>query len=167
VKFFSKTLHVSAPSLPRDNSSTDLPSELPAKLLTIPSSGSVGAAWFHPFSRSLTAPMQSCAAAPAPSPSETGRGMRWLLSAALRLARPRTPDLAAYVAAADRQARAQAGLAATKRVSFSDPLVSSPSSSLAPQCDSPGTVFLPGEEVSACPGLTAPSQPPQTRYPSR
>jgi hypothetical protein len=34
VKNFSKTLHVSAPSLPRQNSSTDLPSELPAKLLS-------------------------------------------------------------------------------------------------------------------------------------
>jgi transposase InsO family protein len=36
VKNFSKTLHVSAPSLPRHNSSTDLPSELPAKLLSAP-----------------------------------------------------------------------------------------------------------------------------------
>jgi hypothetical protein len=33
---FSKTLHVSAPSLPRHNSSTDLPSELPAELLSAP-----------------------------------------------------------------------------------------------------------------------------------
>ncbi len=36
VKIFSKTLHVSAPSRPRHNSSTDLPSELPAKLLSAP-----------------------------------------------------------------------------------------------------------------------------------
>jgi hypothetical protein len=36
VKNFSKTLHVSAPSLPRPNSSTDLPSELPAGLLSAP-----------------------------------------------------------------------------------------------------------------------------------
>jgi hypothetical protein len=34
VKIFS--LHVSAPSLPKHNSSTDLPSELPAKLLSAP-----------------------------------------------------------------------------------------------------------------------------------
>jgi hypothetical protein len=33
------------------------------------SSGSVGAAWFHPFSRSMAAPTWSCAAATAPSPS--------------------------------------------------------------------------------------------------
>jgi hypothetical protein len=36
VKKFSKTLHVSAPSLPRHNSSTELPSELPAELLSAP-----------------------------------------------------------------------------------------------------------------------------------
>jgi hypothetical protein len=36
VKKFSKTLHISAPSLPRHNSSTDLPSELPAELLSAP-----------------------------------------------------------------------------------------------------------------------------------
>ncbi len=36
VKIFSKTLHVSAPSLPRHNSSTELPSELPVELLSAP-----------------------------------------------------------------------------------------------------------------------------------
>ncbi len=75
-----------------------------------PSSGSVGAAWFHPFSGSTTAPTRSCAAGPAPSPSESGRGTRWLPSAALRLARPRMPRLAARVAVADRWASAQAVL---------------------------------------------------------
>ncbi len=72
--------------------------------------GSVGAAWFHPFSRSMTAPTRFCAVAPSPSPSESGRGTRWLPSAALRLAWPRTPHLAARVAAADRRARTQAVL---------------------------------------------------------
>jgi hypothetical protein len=73
------------------------------------SSGSVGAA-FHPFSRSTTSPTRFCAAAPVPSPSESGRGTRWLLSAALRLARPRTPRLAACVTVADRWVHAQAVL---------------------------------------------------------
>jgi hypothetical protein len=36
IKNVSKTLHVSAPSLPRYNSSTDLPSKLPAELLSAP-----------------------------------------------------------------------------------------------------------------------------------
>jgi hypothetical protein len=36
VKKFATTLHVSTPSLPRHNSSTKLPSELPAKLLSAP-----------------------------------------------------------------------------------------------------------------------------------
>ncbi len=52
-----------------------------------------------------------------------------------------------------------------QHVSFLDPLVSSPSPSSAPPRDSPGTVFVPGKEVFAHPGSTAPSQPPQTRYP--
>jgi hypothetical protein len=59
IKNFSRTLHVSAPSLPRHNSSTDLPSEL----LSTPLSGFVGAASFHPFSCSTTAPTPFCAVA--------------------------------------------------------------------------------------------------------
>jgi hypothetical protein len=51
-----------------------------------------------------------CAAAPAPSSSEMGRGMRWSPSAASRLARPRTPRLAALVAAADHRVHTQAVL---------------------------------------------------------
>ncbi len=115
-----------------------------------PLSGSIGAAWFHPFSRSTPAPTRSCAAAPAPSPSELGRGTRWLPSADLKActaadATPGSPRRRG------RPPGSRPGsLAATKRVSFSDPLVSSPSSSLAPPRDSPATVFLPGEEVSAC-----------------
>jgi hypothetical protein len=75
-----------------------------------PLSGYVRAAWFNPFSCSTTAPMRSCAAAPTPSPSESGRVTKWLPPAALRLARPQTPRLAARVAAADRRVRAQAFL---------------------------------------------------------
>jgi hypothetical protein len=69
-----------------------------------PLSGSVGMAWFHPFSRSTTAPTRSCAAAPTPSLSESGRVTRWS-----RL-RPRTPCLAACVTTADRRVHAQAFL---------------------------------------------------------
>jgi hypothetical protein len=59
----------------------------------------------------------------------------------------------------------QGGPAATKWVSFSDLLVSTPSP-LAPPRDGPGTVFLPSEEVFAHPGPAPPSQVPPKRYPS-
>jgi hypothetical protein len=72
-----------------------------------PSSGSVVAASFHPFSHSKTAPMPFCTVAPAPSPSESGQEMRSSLLAASRPARQRTPRLAACVAAADRRVRAR------------------------------------------------------------
>jgi hypothetical protein len=83
-----------------------------------PLSGSVGAAWFHPFSHSTTAPTRFCAAAPAPSPSESGRRTRWLPSAASRLVQPRMPRLAARVAAADRRVRTQAVLSQPSRSRF-------------------------------------------------
>jgi hypothetical protein len=84
----------------------------------LPSSVFVEVAWFHPFSCSTMAPTQSCAAAPTPSPSESGRGTRWSLSAASRLARPRTPLLAACVTAADCQVRTQAALPQPSRSCF-------------------------------------------------
>jgi hypothetical protein len=128
-----------------------------------PSSGSVEAAWFKPFSRSTTAPTRFCAVAPAPSPSELGRGTRWSPSAFLRLARQRTPRLAARVAAADCWARAQG-------------VLPQPSGSERPAgiftffwgaaLLRSWNRFLPSEEVFARPGPTAPSQPPQTWYPS-
>jgi hypothetical protein len=130
-----------------------------------PLSGSIRAAWFHPFGRSTTAPTRSCATAPTTSPSESGRGMRGSLSAASRLARPWTPHLAAHVVAADlrvpprRSCRNQAGLVLRPAGLFAF------SSGAAMR--RPGTVFLPGEEVFACPGPAAPSQETQTRYPSR
>jgi hypothetical protein len=60
----------------------------------------------------------------------------------------------------------QSSPVATKRVLFTDPLVSSTSPPALPR-DDPGTIFLPSEEVFACPGSAAPSQVPQTRYLSR
>jgi hypothetical protein len=101
---------------------------------------------------------------PTPSPSESGHGTRWSLSAALRLARPRTPRLAARVTAADCWARTQAVLPQPSGLFFSDPLISSSSLSSALPRNCCGTVFLPGEEVVARPGLAAPSQPLRTRY---
>jgi hypothetical protein len=82
------------------------------------SSGSVGAASSHPFSRSTTAPLPSCAADPAPSQSESGPGTRSSPTAASRLAWPRTPRLAARVAAADRQVCTQTVLPQPSRSRF-------------------------------------------------
>jgi hypothetical protein len=142
-KKFAKTLHVSAPSLPRHNSSTEMPSELPAELLSAPSSGSVGAAWFHPFSRSTTAPTGFCAAAP----SQIRVGSWDKVVAVSRLMACTAAD--ATPGSPHRRGRPPGlrpgSLATTKRVLFSDPLVSSPSSSPAPPQDGTGTVFLPGE----------------------
>ncbi len=110
------------------------------------SSGSVGAAWFHPFSCSTMAPMRSCTTAP-------------LLHHPIG-SRDEVVALAADDAPGRPLGSRPGGLAATKRVSFSDPLVSSPSPSLVPPRNGPGTIFLPGEEVFARPGPAAPSQPP-------
>jgi hypothetical protein len=103
---FSKTLHVSAPSLPRHNSSTDLPSELPAELLSAPLVWVRRGGLLPPLQPLYNSPTRSCAAALAPSPSESGHGTRWLASAAWLW----TPRLAARVATADRWACAQAVL---------------------------------------------------------
>ncbi len=166
VKIFSKTLYVSAPSLPRHNSSTELPSELPAELLSAP------LIWVH--RGGLVPPLQPLYDGPY---AVLCRGLR---SFTIRV---RSWDKVVAVSRLKACTAADAtpgsprrcgrlpgsrpgGLAATKRVSFSDPLVSSPSSPSVPPRDGPETVFLPGEEVFARPGPAAPTQPPQTVLPT-
>jgi hypothetical protein len=153
--------------LPRHNSSTELPSELPAELLSAP------LVWVR--RGSLVSPLQPLYDGPyavlrrGPRSFTIRVGSRDEVVAVSRLKACTAAD--ATPGSPRRRGRPPGSrpgsLAATKRVSFSDPLVSSPSSSLAPPRDGPGTVFLPGEEVFARPGPAAPSQPPQTRYPSR
>jgi hypothetical protein len=109
INIFSKTLHVSAPSLPKHNSSTDLPSELPAELLSAllvwVSRGGIiphlQLFYDSPYAVLRRSP-------PPPSPSKSGSGKRWSTSAALRPARQQMPRLAARHAAADCRAHAQA-----------------------------------------------------------
>jgi hypothetical protein len=110
-----------------------------------PSSGSVGAASSHPFSRSMTTPTPSCAADPATSPSESGPRTRSSPSAASRLAWPRTLCLAARVAAAECQVRTQAVLG----------FFTFPSGTATRR-----------SRILARLGPAAPLQVPQTRYPS-
>jgi hypothetical protein len=77
-----------------------------------------------------------------------------------RHSRPLGPGVTATLAAA-----CPGGPAASKKVLFSEPLVSSPSQQKQARIH-PGTVFqLPRGEVFACPGLAAPLQPPQRWYP--
>jgi transposase InsO family protein len=166
VKIFSKTVYVSAPSLPRHNSSTDLPSELPAELLSAP------LVWVR--RGSLVPPLQllydgSYAVLCRGPRSFTIRVRSWdKVVAVSRLKACTAVDV--KPGSPRRLSRPlgsrPCGPAATKWVSFLDPLVSSPSSSPAPPQNGPETVFLPGEEVFAHPGPAAPSQVPQTQYPS-
>ncbi len=72
-----------------------------------PSSGSVRAVSSYPFSRSTMAPTSFCAVDSVPSPSKSGPGTRLSPSAALRLALPRMPHLAARAAAEDHRVRTQ------------------------------------------------------------
>jgi hypothetical protein len=166
IKNFSKTLHVPAVSLPRHNSSTQLPDELPGDLLSVPL---VWVRW-----GGVIPPLQPLYDGP-----------YTVLRRGLRSFTIRVGSRDEVIAVSRLKARTAAdatpgsprhrgrplgshpgGPAATKRVLFSDPLVSTPSFP-APPRDSPGTVFLPGEEVFARPRPAAPSQVPQTRYPSR
>jgi hypothetical protein len=127
IKNFSKTLHVPAVSLPRHNSSAQLPSELPRL-------GQWG----------LCHPTPSAA----PCSFTIQVGSRDEVIAVSRLKACTATD--ATPGSLRRRGRPPGshpgGPAATKGVSFSDPLVSSPSP-LAPPRDGPRTVFLPGEEV--------------------
>jgi hypothetical protein len=107
---FSKTLHVPAVSLPRHNSSAQLLDELPGNLLFAP------LVWVHrggvipPLQPLYDGPYTVLRRGSAPSPSESGPETRSSPSAALRLARPRTPHLAARVAVAGRRVHTQAAL---------------------------------------------------------
>ncbi len=146
----------------RHNSSTDLPSELPAELLSAP------LVWVRRCG--LVPPLQSLYDGPyavlrhGPSSFTIRVESRDEVVAVSRLKACTAAD--ATPGSPRRRCRPPGSYpgspAATKRVSFSDLLVSSPSL-LVPPRDSPGTVFLPGKEVFACPGPAAPSQPPQTR----
>jgi hypothetical protein len=142
VKKFSQTLHVSAPSLPRHHSSTELPSELPAELLSTP------LVWVR--RGGLVPPLQLLYDGPyavlrrGPRSFTIRVGSRDEVVAVSRLKACTAAD--ATPGSPRRRGRPlglrPGGLAATKRVSFSDPLVSSHSSSLAPPRDGPCEEYL-------------------------
>jgi hypothetical protein len=164
IKIFSKTLHVPAVSLPRHNSSAQLPDELPGDLLSAP------LVWVR--RGGIIPPLQPLYDGPyvvlrrGPRSFTIRVGSRDMVVAVSRLKACTAADTTpGSPRRRGRPPGSRSGsLAATKQVSFSDPLVSSPSSPMAPPRDGPGTVFLPGEEVFARPGPAAPSQVPRTRY---
>jgi hypothetical protein len=100
IKNFSKILDVPAVSLPRHNSSTQLPSSCQLSSSPTPLIWVCWAASSHLSSRCTMAP----------SPSESGHETRSLLSAASKLAWQPAPSLAARVVAADRRGCTQAVL---------------------------------------------------------
>ncbi len=149
VKKFAKTLHVSASSFPWHNSSTELPSELPAELLSAPLVWVRQGGLVPPLQLLYDSPYAVLRRGPC---SFTIRV--WSRDEVVAVSRPKACTAAdAMPGSPCRRGRPLGsrlgGLAATNRVSFSDPLVSSPSSSPAPPQDGRGTVFLPGQEVFA------------------
>ncbi len=165
IKNVSKTLHVPAVSLPRHNSSAQLPNELPGELLSAP------LVWVH--RGGVIPPLQPlydghyavlhrgpCSFTILVESRDEVIAVSRLKACTAADATPGSPRRWGRPLGSHR-----GGPATTKQVLFSDMLVSSPSP--APPRDEPGTVFLPGEEVLARPGLAAPSQVPQMLYQSR
>jgi hypothetical protein len=156
VKTFSKTLHVSAPSLPRHNSSTELPSELPTELLSVPLVWVSRGGLVPPLLPLYNGPYAVLRRGPRSFTIRVGSrdevvAVSHLKACTAADAMPGSP------CRCGRPPGSRPGsLTATKQVSFSDLLVSSPSSSSVPPRDGPGTGFLPGEEVFARPGPAAP-----------
>ncbi len=103
-------MHVSAPSLPRHNSSTELPSELPAELLSAPLIWVRRGGLVPPLQPLYDGPYAVLRRGPRSFTIRVGSRDEVVAVSRLRLARPRTPRLAAPVATADRRARAQAVL---------------------------------------------------------
>ncbi len=132
VKKISITFHVAAPSLPMHNSSTDLLSELPAQLLSAPLVWVCRGGLIPPLQPLYNSPYAVLHRGPR---SFTIRvGSRDEVVAVSHLKACTAAD--AMPGSPHRHGRPQGShpgsLVATKRVLFSDPLVSSPSSSLAP-----------------------------------
>jgi hypothetical protein len=167
IKNFSKTLHVpAAVSLPRHNSSAQLPDELPGDLLSAPLIRVCRGGVIPPLQPLYDGPYTVLRRGLRSFTIRVGSRDEVIAVSRLKActaadATPGSPRLRSRPPDSH-----PGGPAATKRVSFSDPMVSTPSFP-APSRDGPGPVFLPGKEDFAGPGPAAPLQAPQTRYPSR
>ncbi len=166
INIFSKNLHVPAISLPRHNSSAQLLNELPGELLSAPLVWVRQGGVIPPLQPLYNGPYAVLRSGPRSFTIPVGSrdeviSVSHLKACTTADAMPGSPRRCGRPPSSY-----PGGPAATRRVSFSDPLVSSLSPPAPPQ-DNPGTVFLPGQEVFARPGPAAPSQVPQTRYLSR
>jgi hypothetical protein len=176
IKNLKKTLDAPVFSLPRHNtsSSSGLPSELPAELLSAP------LVWIR--RRGAVPPLRPLYDGPYAVIRRGGRsftlqiGSREEIVAVSRLKACTTADAApgsllhcgrplGKRPGGSAAAKRPNGSAAAKRVSFAHPLASTPS--MAPLRNGPGTVFLPSAEVFARPGPAAPPTSPQQRNPPR
>jgi hypothetical protein len=152
IKKFSKTLHVPAVSLPRHNSSAQLPGDLLSAPLVWVRRGGV----IPPLQQLYNGPYTVlhrglCSFTIRVGPRDEVIAVSRLKACMAADVTPGSPRRRGRPPGSQ-----PGGPAATKLVSFSDPLVSTPSFP-APPRDGPGTVFLPGKEVFARPGPAAPS----------
>jgi hypothetical protein len=127
VNKFSKTLHVSAPSLPWHNSSTDLPSKLPAELLSAPLIWVRRSGLAPPLQPHYDGPYAVLSCSIRSFTIKVGSWDKVVTVSCLKActaadAKPGSPHRGGRPPGSR-----PGGLAATKWVSFSDPLVSSPS----------------------------------------
>ncbi len=162
INKFSKTLHVPAVSLPRHNSSAQLPGDLLSAPLVWVRGGGV----IPPLQPLYDGPYTVLHRRPRSFTIRVGSWDEVIAVSRLKACTAADATPGSLLRCGRRPGSHPGGPAATKRVLFSDPLVSPPSPPVPPR-DGPGTVFLPGEEVFACSGPAALSEVPQTRYPSR
>ncbi len=153
--------------MPRHNSSTELPSELLVELLSAPLVWVRRGGLVPPLQPLYNGPYAFLCCGPCSFTIRVGSRDEVVAVSRLKACTAANTTPSSPHRRGRLPGSRSGGLAATKLVLFSDPLVSLPSSSLAPPRDGPGTVFLLGEEVFVRLGPAAPSEVPQTRYLSR
>jgi hypothetical protein len=132
IKNFSKTLHFPAVSLPRHNSSTQLPSELPGELLSAPLIWICRGGIIPPLQPLYDGPYVVLRRGPRSFTIRVGSRDEVIAVSCLKACRAAdaTPD--SQNRRGTPPGSRQGSPAATKQVSLSDPLVSSPSRLVAP-----------------------------------
>jgi hypothetical protein len=149
------------------NSSTELPSELPAELLSTPLVWVCRGGLVPPLQPLYDGPYAVLRRGPRSFTIRVGSREEVVAFSCLKACTAADATPGSQRCCRTPPGSHPGGLAATKRVWFSHLLVSTPSSSPSPPRDGPGTVFLPSKEVFTRLGPAECSQPPQMQYPSR